>query len=149
MVSLDMARKSIRRTDSAYFVVLSNREMVKKYFKLISEKDIRGLLQLFDQDAVVYEPFSNIKSGLHGKTTIENFLRVVVMTNAGFKRTIRFVDESEDRITAIVTFERGDSITGKFAFSFIITTNSEGVQVGKRIGMLRIEFKHFLVERFC
>jgi hypothetical protein len=88
----------------------------------------------------VSEPFSNIKSGLHRKTMIENFLRVVVMSNAGIKRTIRFVDESEDRITAIVTFGGADSITGKFAYSFIITTNSEGVQVGKRIGMLRIEF---------
>jgi ketosteroid isomerase-like protein len=128
-----------KRTGSA-FVVLSNREMVNEYFRLITEKDVRGLLQLFDEDAVVFEPFSNVKNGLVGRTMIENFLKVVVMANAGLKRTIRFVDECEDRVTAIVTFELGDSVTGKFAFNFVITTNSDGVQVGKKIGMLRIEF---------
>lgn len=128
-----------KRTDSS-FAVLSNREMVNEYFKRITNKDVRGLLQLFDEDAVVYEPFSNIKGGLVGRTTIENFLRVVVMANEGFKRTIKFVDESEDRVTAIVTFERGDSVTGKFAFSFTIRGNSDGVQVSKKISTLRIEF---------
>jgi ketosteroid isomerase-like protein len=135
-----MSRISKRRTGSPSLVVLSNREMVNEYFRLVTEKDVRGLVQLFDEDATVFEPFSNVKGGLAGMTTIENFLRVVVMANAGFKRTIKFVDESEDRITAIVTFERGDSITGKFAFSFVIRTDSEGVQVSKKIAMLRIEF---------
>ncbi|HEX2014456.1 MAG TPA: nuclear transport factor 2 family protein [Nitrososphaera sp.] len=128
-----------KRTGSA-FVVLSNREMVNEYFRLITKKDVRGLMRLFDEDAVVFEPFSNVKNGLVGRTMIENFLKVVVMANAGLKRTIRFVDECEDRVTAIVTFELGDSVTGKFTFNFVIRTNSDGVQVGKKIGMLRIEF---------
>lgn len=129
-----------KKTGSPSFVILTNREMVNEYFRRVTEKDVGGLLQLFDEDAVVFEPFSNIKGGLVGRTVIENFLKVVVMANAGFKRTIRFVDESEDRITAIVTFERGDSVTGKFAFSFIIRSNSDGVQVSKKISALRIEF---------
>lgn len=135
-----MTRISRRRALGSSFAVLSNREMVEEYFRLVGEKDIRGLLQMFDEDARVFEPFSNIKDGLAGKTMIESFLRVVVMANDGFKHTIRFVDESKDRITAVVAFERGDSVTGKFAFNFVITSNSEGVQVGKRIGTLRIEF---------
>ena len=135
-----MGRISKRRIDVPSFAVLSNREMVNEYFRRVTEKDVRGLLQLFDEDAVVFEPFSNIKGGLVGRTMIENFLKVVVMANEGFKRTIRFVDELEDRVTAIVTFERGDSVTGKFEFSFIIRSNSEGVQVSKKIGNLRIEF---------
>lgn len=129
-----------KKTGSHSFVILTNREMVNEYFRRVTEKDVGGLLQLFDEDAMVFEPFSNIKGGLVGRTVIENFLKVVVMANAGFKRTIRFVDESEDRITAIVTFERGDSVTGKFAFSFIIRSNSDGVQVSKKISALRIEF---------
>lgn len=131
---------SRRRMVDSSFAPLSNREMVEEYFRRVEEKDVKGLLQMFDEDAVVLEPFSNIKGGLTGRTMIENFLRVVAMANDGFKRTIKFVDESKDRVTAIVTFERGDSVTGKFAFSFVITSNSEGVQVGKRIGTLRIEF---------
>lgn len=135
-----MARISRRRTVDSSFGPLSNREMVEEYFRRVEKKDVKGLLQMFDEDAVVLEPFSNIKGGLTGKTMIENFLRVVAMANDGFKRTIKFVDESEDRVTAIVTFERGDSVTGKFVFSFVIKSNSEGVQIGKRIGTLRIEF---------
>jgi ketosteroid isomerase-like protein len=135
-----MGRISKRRTDIPSFAVLSNREMVNEYFRLVTEKDVRGLLQLFDEDAVVFEPFSNIKGGLVGRTVIENFLKVVVMANEGFRRTIRFADESEDRITAIVTFERGDSVTGRFAFSFITRSNDDGVQVSKKIGTLRIQF---------
>jgi ketosteroid isomerase-like protein len=135
-----MGRISKRRTDIPSFAILSNREMVNEYFRMVTEKDVRGLLQLFDEDAVVFEPFSNIKGGLVGKTVIENFLKVVVMANEGFRRTIRFADESEDRITAIVTFERGDSVTGRFAFSFITRSNDAGVQVSKKIGTLRIQF---------
>lgn len=138
---LGMPRMSKRRTIGSSFAILSNREMVEEYFRRVGEKDVTGLLQMFDEDAVVFEPFSNIKGGLVGKTVIENFLRVVVMANSGFKRTIRFVNESQDRITALVTFERGDSVTGKFEFSFIRTSNSEGAQVGKSIGTLKIEFK--------
>ena len=119
---------------------LTNQQIVNKYFQSISNSDIHDLLELFDEDAVVHEPFSNIKQGLQGKSAIENFLRVAIMANAGLKRTIKFVDETEDRITAIVTFERGDSVTGKFSFTFITSKDEKSLTSHKRIKVVKIEF---------
>jgi len=121
------------------FATLSNKEMVNRYFKLIGDKDVYHLLELFDEDAIVYEPFSKLNR-LEGKSRIENFLKVAFMANAGLKRTIKFVDESEDSITAIVTFERGDSVTGKFAFIFRTKVDDLGNAISKKIAMLRIQF---------
>ncbi|MEO9320610.1 MAG: nuclear transport factor 2 family protein [Nitrososphaera sp.] len=116
-------------------ITISNEQMVQKYFRLISQKDVRGLLDLFSEDAVLYEPFSNVPDGLHGKTAIENFLRIAVMANAGMKRTIKLTENTDDSITAVVTFERGDEITGRFAFHFVTD------ETGKNIRELRIRFK--------
>jgi ketosteroid isomerase-like protein len=119
---------------------LTSQQIVNKYFQAISKRDVYDLLELFDEDAVVYEPFSNIKQGLQGKSAIENFLRVAIMANAGLKRTIKFVDETQDKITAIVTFERGDSVTGKFSFTFITSKDEKSLISNKRIKILKIEF---------
>lgn len=50
-------------------VILTNEQMVNEYFRLISKKDVHGLLDLFVEDSVVYEPFSK-EDGLHGKSTV-------------------------------------------------------------------------------
>ena len=115
-------------------LILNNEQMVHQYFQLIGQKDVSGLLELFSDDAVVYEPFSNERDGLHGKSAIENFLQVAAMANAGMTREIRFSDKHQDRITVLVTFERDGNITGKF--SFYISTED----VGRKIGILRIQF---------
>jgi ketosteroid isomerase-like protein len=132
-------QKSIPTTIGAQGT-LTNQQIVNKYFQSISKRDIHDLLDLFDEDAVVYEPFSNIKQGLQGKSAIENFLRVAIMANAGLKRTIKFVDKTQDKITAIVTFERGDSVTGKFSFTFITSKDEKSLTSSKRIKVLKIEF---------
>jgi len=130
----------VRTKQSDYaFATLSNKEMVNRYFKLISDKDVHRLLELFEEDAIVYEPFSKLNR-LEGKSRIENFLKVAFMANAGLRRTIRFVDESRDSISAIVTFERGDSVTGKFAFTFKTRVDDLGNAISKKIAMLKIEF---------
>lgn len=124
---------SKRRLDKE-IILLNSEQMANHYFHLISRKDVQGLLDLFAHDAVVYEPFSNIEGGLKGKSAIEYFLRVAIMANTGMKRSIEFVDKSADSITAIVTFERGDSIKARFNFHFIME------ETGKKIKMLRIKF---------
>ena len=136
---INQSQKSIATTIGARGT-LTNQQIVNKYFQAISKRDVYDLLELFDDDAVVYEPFSNIKQGLQGKSAIENFLRVAIMANAGLKRTIKFVDETEDKITAIVTFERGDSVTGKFSFTFITSKDEKSLTSNKRIKVIKIEF---------
>jgi len=127
-----MSRRSAMTQAS---VILTNEQMVKEYFRLISKKDVYGLLDLFAEDSVVYEPFSKEK-GLYGKSTIQHFLKVAVMANAGLKRTITFVQKAADAITALVTFERGDSVKGRFTFLFAI----EEVSGRKMIKELKIRF---------
>jgi ketosteroid isomerase-like protein len=131
-------RKSSRQTGNAT-TILSNEQMVNEYFRLISKNDVWGLLKLFSDDAVVYEPFSKVQRGLHAKTAIENFLKVSIMASEGLKKTISFQDRNEDSITAQVVFERGGQLTGKFAFHFVI--ESIPANFGhKKIKSLKIRF---------
>jgi hypothetical protein len=123
-----------RRKMGKEIALLINEQMVNNYFYLISKRDVRGLLELFADDAVVNEPFSNVREGLRGKSAIEHFLKVAVMANAGMRKTIEFTNKSEDSITALVTFERGDTIKGKFTFNSLLSS------IGRKITMLTIRF---------
>jgi hypothetical protein len=117
-------------------VILTNEQMVHRYFDLITKRDVQGLVDLYTEEAIVYEPFSNMRDGLHGMTAIGNFMRIVVMANAGLRReSIRFIEKTKDSITALVVFERGGSIQGKLRFTFAIDANA-----GKKIKTLRIQF---------
>lgn len=111
--------------------------MVSRYFKCIDSKDLGGILDLFDYDAVVHEPFSNITGGLKGRSSIEPFLKVAMMANSSLQRTIKFEKPSgkADKITAFVTFEKGDKVKGRFTFEF-----ENGAAGTKKIKSLRIEF---------
>jgi ketosteroid isomerase-like protein len=40
-------------------VTFSDREIIYEYFRLVKNKDINRLLDLFADDGIVYEPFSN------------------------------------------------------------------------------------------
>lgn len=94
-------------------------DLVFQFFKCIEKKDVQSALGLFDDDAVVYEPFSMVGS-LHGISNIEPFLKVAVMANSNMRRKIvmdRSLSES-GRVSALVTFERGDKTKGRFTFEF-------------------------------
>jgi hypothetical protein len=111
-------------------VEFSDRETVYEYFKLIKNKDINRLLDLFADDATVYEPFSNIQGGLRGKNAIKSFLEIVLMANDGLQHKIEFEQQEHGQeqqrrrtdnknkvtVTALVTFERGGTVQGRFEF---------------------------------
>lgn len=141
----------------------SDEDIVFEYFRLIKSKDITGLLDLFADDAVVYEPFSKSDDiqgktmGLRGKRAIEPFLGVAVMANEGLRGNVTIdksdkkTDGSETRsnqICAIVTFERGDRITARFTFELISPVNNNNNdddnmkinQKERKIKSLRIQF---------
>jgi hypothetical protein len=115
---------------------LTGEQMMARYFKCMDSKDLAGILELFDYDAVVYEPFSNITEGLKGKSSIEPFLKVAMMANSNLRRTIKIEKASKpNKITALITFEKGDKVKSKFTFEF----EDDGVS-GKKIKSLHIEF---------
>jgi hypothetical protein len=117
-------------------VPLTGEQLVARYFKCIDSKDLDGLLELFDHDAEVYEPFSNITGGLKGKSSIESFLKVAMMANSNLQRRVKIENTSKpNSIKAQITFEKGDKVKGIFTFEFEGDTCS-----GKKIKSLRIEF---------
>jgi hypothetical protein len=106
-------------------------EVVKKFFKLIDSKsDVDDLLDLFEYDAVVKEPFSKplpfsiSSSGLKGRSEIGPFLKVALMVTGDMRRRVRFEERQagggngKDRnvVCALVTFEKGDRMHGRFVF---------------------------------
>lgn len=121
-------------------------EIIYEYFRLIKNKDVGKLLNLFADDAIIYEPFSKTgdSEGLHGKTAIESFLNIATMANSGLRHQIEIIKsnskfyDNNDQITANVIFERGGQLKAKFIFEFI--SESRNSQKQKKIQSLRIKF---------
>ncbi|HEX7032297.1 MAG TPA: nuclear transport factor 2 family protein [Nitrososphaera sp.] len=116
---------------------LDGEAIIHRYFKCIDAKDLSGILDLFDYDAVVHEPFSNVSGGLKGKSSIEPFLKVAMMANSSLQRTIKIEKPTTrpDIVIALITFEKGDKVKGKFTFQF-----EDDPISGKKIKSLNIEF---------
>lgn len=115
---------------------VTGEEVIRQYFKCIDTKNLSGILELFDYDAVVQEPFSNVAGGLKGRSSIEPFLKVAMMANSNLQRTIKFEKSTKpNKIVALVTFERGDKVKGRFTFEF-----EDEPAGGKKIKSLNIEF---------
>src|SRR6266496_4623820 len=107
--------------------LLKNDEhIVFECFRLIKNKDIEQLMDLFADDAIIYEPFSKLVEGLKGKSAIESFLRVAIMANDTLQHNIIIKKENQKNdmkksyngksITALVTFEREDTVKARFVF---------------------------------
>jgi len=117
---------------------LTKEDVVFQYFKFIENRDIDGIIDLFDYDAVVHEPFSNIIGGLKGRSSIEPFLKVAMMANSNLQHTIKIEKlgkTNSNKIVALITFEKGDKLKSRFTFGF-----ADDVTVGKKIKSLNIEF---------
>ncbi len=139
-----------RNLEHTYATV--DKSIVYEYFRRIKNKDINGVLNLFSDDAIIYEPFSNIKGGLQGKSAIKPFLDVVLMANDGLQYKIQFEraqdssnnenKKDNNQIIALVTFERGGTVQGQFKFKL---RSDEEEQYSykdraKKIQTLHIEF---------
>lgn len=121
-------------------LITTNKDLVMEYFSRISKGNLDGVLDLFSEEATLYEPFSS-ESGLHGISEIESFMRVAMMANAGLEREITFpAQKKPDEIVANITFKRGDTIKGRFTFKTEDVPDSEGFS--KKIKSLKIEFVH-------
>jgi ketosteroid isomerase-like protein len=121
---------------------LTGEEIVARYFRYMDNKDLDGILDLFDYEAVVCEPFSKVEE-LHGRSAIEPFFEVAMMANSDLRRTIKIEktkkadnnNNNDNEITALTTFEKGDKVKGRFTFEFIEDDSGE-----KRIKSLHIKF---------
>ena len=118
----------------------ADQRLVEQYFKRISESPSKTL-ELFTDDAAVYEPFSG-NEALHGKDEIAYFLKVARMANQGFQKEITFADlnGNSEEIEAIVRFTKGSSLVGKFQFKTEDVVQNGGGRRQKKIKELRIQF---------
>jgi hypothetical protein len=127
---------------------ITDEDIVHEYFRLIKAKDMYGLLDLFTDDAVIYEPLSKSedgKRGLQGKSSIEPFLNVAIMANAGLREEIVIEkprlrrDNGINQVTAYVTFERGGKVKARFTFELSSEENYNS-QKQKKIQSLHLQF---------
>ena len=124
------------RAGSKESLPLTGEQIVARYFRFMDNKDLDAMLELFDYDAVVYEPFSKMTEGLKGRSSIEPFLKVAILANNNLQHTIKIEKPSKpNEITALVTFEKGDKVKSKLTFEF----EDDGA-CGKKIKSLHIEF---------
>jgi hypothetical protein len=127
---------------------LTDEDIVHEYFRLIKAQDMYGLLDLFTDDVVIYEPFSKSedgRGGLQGKSRIEPFLNVAMMANAGLREEIEIEkprlrrDNGINKVTAYVTFERGEKVKARFTFELSSEENYNS-QKQKKIQSLHLQF---------
>ena len=122
-----------------------DQHIVMKYFRLIDEKDMPSLLNLFSEDCTIYEPFSRDflsyegkgKKPLKGRNEIESFFHVVMMASDGLKHEIEFVYSpiehtrqygdsvitmSSSAVSVLATYyrnEKGDKLKQKLVFHIV------------------------------
>lgn len=111
---------------------MSYEDIVRRYFKLIESKNLDDLVDMFDYDAVLKEPFSKMPE-LKGRTEIAAFLKVALMANSDMRRKLEIkANERTGKTRALVTFEKGEKLKGQFTFDIDPAT--------KKIKALKIEF---------
>jgi hypothetical protein len=119
--------------------ISQSHELVLDYFQRVRSSDISGLMNLFSDDSVIYEPFSKSKC-LIGKSEIEPFLRTVVMANKGMQYELEIEKSGqstgENMMIVLVRFNKVSSIASKFRFEFQSQDESDSL----KIKTLHIEF---------
>ena len=116
-----------------------NEIIAQEYFKRIKSGDVQGLLALFSDDSIIYEPFSRSKR-LFGKSEIEPFLKSVIMANEGVRYELKIVQQMNkpmNNVVAQVIFCKENEIKSRFTFGF---ENSRDFKLISRIKSLIIEF---------
>lgn len=141
-----------------------DQNIVLKYLHLIDEKDMPGLLNLFTEDCMIYEPFSRGplsnegkgKKPLKGRNEIESFFHIVMMASDGLKHDIEFIcspfehnrqmgdtvsSASSSVVTAVVTFysdEARNKLKQKLVFHIVSELNHYTLEDTRRIERLCI-----------
>ncbi len=122
-------------------------DLIYEYFRLVKEKNIHNLLDLFKDDAVIYEPFSKIDD-IRGKPAIESFLTVVMMASDSLTQSIvieRGKNGYSSPITALATFEKGDKLKGRFTFEIDSVSNSNTIEAfDSKKGKIKALLIHFI-----
>lgn len=133
----DSKSKRHRNTSIESRRMTTNQKLVFECFKLASLNKIEELLELFADDVIIYEPFSKKEEGLHGKPAVRSYLNMMTLaSDDSLHYNISIEEDSNDKIVALVVFEKGDKITAKFAFEITPSKDNKN----KKIRVVRVEF---------
>ena len=114
---------------------------IHSYFRAIKEKDIDKLVDMFEDDAVIQEPFSK-EAQLRDKRNFKSFFQIVCMANEELEHDLFFEDATDDNGTSVLcTFQKGQTVCARFSFRFGPSTrmNAKGI-IERRIAKLQIQF---------
>ena len=114
---------------------------IYSYFRAIKEKDIDKLVDMFEDDAVIQEPFSK-ETQLRDKRNFKSFFQIVCMANEELEHDLYFEEGTDDNGTSVLcTFQRGETVCARFSFRFSSSTrmNAKGI-IERKIEKLQIQF---------
>lgn len=148
---MQLKSKTVRNTKKKD---ATDKTIVSQYFKLLQNKDIEGLKNLFWSDAIVYEPFSKLEQGLRGWTQIEPFLKVAMMASESLSSRVAFeesdlphheADETDNYsnyhiVETFVTFQKDNIVKATFRFELSNHDNIIDNSDQKKIKALYIQF---------
>ena len=114
-----------------------NQKLVFECFELASQNKVEELLEFFADDVTIYEPFSKKEEGLHGKPAVRSFLNMMTLaSDDSLRYDISIEEDKNDKVVALVVFEKGDKIEARFSFEMTAGRKEKD----KKIKIVRVEF---------
>ena len=114
-----------------------NQKLVFECFELASQNKVEELLELFADDVTIYEPFSKKEEGLHGKPAVRSFLNMMTLaSDDSLRYDISIEEDKNDKVVALVVFEKGDKIEARFSFEMTAGRKEKD----KKIKVVKVEF---------
>jgi hypothetical protein len=124
-------------------ILLDNEDLVYDYFRLTLRKDIRHVLDLFTEDAIIHEPFSKPEdSGLKVNTIIMITTRLYDLLHRPYsyeKSRIEWIDCYHNKNHVTCTFRSEQEIMIQFIFKFCYDSKDKSYSNNRRINFLCIQ----------
>ena len=122
---------------------LDNEDLVYDYFRLTLRKDIRHVLDLFTEDAIIHEPFTKPEdSGLKVNTIIMVTMRLYDLLHCHYpyeNSRIEWIDcyHNKDHVTC--AFRSGQKIVIQSIFKFGYDSKDKCGKNNRRINFFHIQ----------
>ena len=123
-------------------ILLGNEDLVYDYFRLTLRKDIRHVLDLFTEDAIIHEPFSKPEdSGLKVNTIIMITMRLYDLLHCPncYENRIEWIDCYHNNNHVTCTFRSGQKIIIRSIFKFGYNSKDKFHSNNRRINFLHIQ----------
>jgi len=119
---------------------LDNEDLVWDFFRLTLRQDIRHVLDLFTEDAIIHEPFSKLEnSELKVNTIIIITMRLYDLLHCPYSSRIEWIDCYRNKNDIRCTFRSEQEIMIQFLFKFGYDSRDKSHSKNRRINFLHIQ----------